>query len=407
MNRTGLLLSVALVLSTAAAQTTTLRFSTWAGGDGLALLQQLAKEYGAKNPNVQVNVEVTPFADYGRKVAVQIASGDAPDVGWLAERDVPAFLASGALVDLKPALQGDFDLADFPVSTLSLFKRGTKQYGVPFSNSPQVLFYNKDLFAKAGVPDPLTQYAQGKWDYDAYRQSAKTIKTKTDAFGARLMRLDPKAWNSGTLAALWSYGGGVYDKNFKCALASPGSVKAFTLIRDMMFADASMPRPGDQTTFESGRIGMYVDNISYSAQMGDVNFKWGVAPLPKGPAGRVTQLGQAGYVVFTKSGHRRAATDFLKYLASPGVMARTARFFPPPRRSVLNSQAYLTSNPLIPASSLKTALVSQLSGARVFLTDTNFLRANDIITGGLDRLFQPNADVKGVLDGICRQIDGL
>lgn len=410
MRSIGMLVGATLLLSSlASAQSVNLRFTTWAGGDGLALLQTLAKEYSARTPGVQVTVEVTPFADYGRKLAVQLASGDSPDVGWLAERDVPAFIASKALLDLSGPLGKDagFNLADFPPSALSLFKKGTALYGVPFSNSPVVLFYNKDLFAQAGVKTPLAQYAAGTWTYDAFRDAARTIKGKTGAFGGRVMRLDPKAWSGGLLAVLWSYGGGVFDKDFRCAMNTPGSVAGMNLVYDMMFKDASMPRPGDQTAFEGGRLGMYADNVSYSAQMKDAKFKWGIAPMPKGPAGRVTQLGQAGYVAFAASKHPKEATDFLKFLASADVMKRTAKFFPPPRKSVLNSSAYLSANPAIPAADLKAALVSQISGARVMLTNANWLKANDIITAGLDTLLQPNANVKSVLDGICSQVNGL
>ncbi|GGJ78936.1 ABC transporter substrate-binding protein [Deinococcus aquiradiocola] len=399
----------ALLAGMAGAQQVNLRFSTWAGGDGLALLQQLSKEYSAQNPGVQVTVEVTPFADYGRKLAIQVASGDAPDVGWLAERDVPTFLGSKAVLDLSAELSRDkaFNLADFPLSTLSLWKRGSAVYGVPFSNSPLVLFYNKDLFQAAGVKDPLLQYSQATWDYAHFQQASKAIKDKTGAFGARVMRLDPKAWAGGLLAVAWSQGGGVYDKAMKCQLDAPGTVSAFQLASNMMFKDASMPRPGDQTAFESGRIGMYFDNLSYSAQLKDAKFRWGVSPLPKGTAGRVTQLGQAGYVVFSKSRNQAEAVKFLKFLASAQTMARTARFFPPPRLSILKSAAYLSSNPAIPASTLKTAVVAQLPSARVLVTGTDWLRANDAITSGLDRVFQANANIPAVLDDLCKQIDGF
>lgn len=401
-------LSVLLAVPVASAQKVNLRFSTWAGGEGLTLLQQLAQEYGAQNPNVGVTVEVTPFADYASKVAVQLASGSGPDVGWLAEQSVPTFLKSGSLKDLS-SLTGDpaFNVADFPVSALSLWKQGKGVYGVPFSNSPQVLFYNKDLFKQAGVSTPLQQYAKGKWDYAAFRSSAKTIKDKTNAFGARIMRVDTKAWNSGTLGVLWSNGGNVYDNNLKCVINSPASVRAFQLMYDMTFKDGSVPRPGDQTTFQGGRLGMYIDNVSFSAQLKDAGFKWGVAPLPKGTTGRVTQLGQAGYVVFARSSRQNEAQAFLKFLASPAVMARTAKFFPPPRKSVLTSKAYLGSNPAIPAAELKTALVNQLGSARVFKTSDNFLRANDIFASGIERLYQPGANVVGVLNDICKGVDGL
>ncbi len=410
MYRIGTAVGISLLLLTpvAQAQKVNLRFSTWAGGDGLALLQQLAQEYGKDNPNVQVSVEVTPFADYARKVAVQLASGDGPDVGWLAEASVPTFLNTRALRDLSTLTQDKaFNLPDFPISTLSLWKQGKGLYGVPFSNSPSVLFYNKDLFKKAGVADPMTQYGKGRWDFNAFRAAAKAIKDKTGSYGARIMRLDIKAWNSGTMPVLWSNGGNAFDGNLKCALNTPASAKAFQLMYDMTFKDNSVPRPGDQTTFQSGQMGMYVDNVSFSAQLRDAPFKWGIAPMPKGSAGRVTQLGQAGYVVFAKSSHPAEAQAFLKFLASPGVMARTAKFFPPPRKSVLNSRAYLTSNPLIPAADLKTALVSQLGSARVFKVGDNYLKANDLIASSLERLYQPGANVPAILNDLCKQVDGL
>lgn len=403
-------LSVALTLFLvlgSSAEAADLRFSTWAGGEGLALLQQLAQEYTAKT-GTNVKVEVTPFADYSRKLAVQIASGDAPDIGWVAERDVPTFIASNNLANLS-ALGKDasFNLNDFATSSLALWKRGGNLYGIPFSNSPLVLFYNKDLFKQAGLADPLDQYARGQWSYNDFQKSALAIKQKTGSYGARVMRLDPKAWAGGLLAVLWSQGGGVYDRNMKCNLNSAGSLQAFSLMQNMMFKDQSMPRPGDQTSFDGGRLGMYFDNISYAGQLKDAKFQWGIAPLPKGSAGRVTQLGQAGYAVFSKGRNQAEAVNFLKFLASKENMARTAKFFPPPRQSVLKSSVYLNANPAIPASALKTALISQLGSARVLQTDTNWLKANDVITSSLDQVFQPGANTKAILDRTCQTVDGL
>lgn len=408
MRRPALYTFLASMLAVASsAQATELRFSTWAGGDGLALLQQLAREYTAKT-NVDVRIEVTPFADYSRKLAVQIASGDAPDVGWLSERDVPTFIASGNLVNVSSLGKvAAFGLSDFTTSSLSLWKRNGNLYGLPFSNSPLVLFYNKDLFAQAKITDPLAQYARGQWDYAAFQKSALAIKTKTGNSGARVMRVDPKAWAGGLLAVLWSHGGGVYDSNQKCNLNSAGSLRAFNLMQEMMFKDGSMPRPGDQTSFEGGKLGMYYDNVSYAGQLKDAKFKWGVAPLPKGPAGRISQLGQAGYVAFSKGRNQTEALAFLQFLASRENMNRTAKFFPPPRQSILKSSAYLGSNPAIPASMLKTALTSQIASARVLQTTTDWLKANDVITSSLDRVFQPGADLRSILDTTCRTVDRL
>jgi len=76
----------ALLAGMAGAQQVNLRFSTWAGGDGLALLQQLSKDYSAQNPGVQVTVEVTPLpttagnSRFRWRLETRLMSGGLPSV---------------------------------------------------------------------------------------------------------------------------------------------------------------------------------------------------------------------------------------------------------------------------------------------------------------------------------------
>ncbi|WP_216326772.1 ABC transporter substrate-binding protein [Deinococcus aestuarii] len=406
----SLLILAALASGSALAQEkVTLRFTTWAGGDALKLLQSLAADYGKRNRNVTVEVESIPFGSYDQKITVQIAGGTPPDVGWVAERSVPGYIASRSLVNLRPTVASDASLVlnDYSPASLALWTRGDALYGLPFSFSPMLVYYNRDLFEKAGIPTPATLLRQNKWNYAAFEASASAIKKASPgAYGASLFRLDPQNWAGGILAAVYSNGGDVFGQDAaSCALDSAGSVRAFELAQRMM-RDGTAPRLGEQVTFASGRLGMYADQVSYSAQLKDVDFKWDVAPMPSGPSGRKTLLGQAGYAVFSASKHPREAQDFIKYLSSRAVMQRTAQFFPPPRRSLLNSSTFL-KNPLISEASLRDAVLKQVGSARTLIVPTNWTQVNDVVVRNLERTLRPSANVGQELGRVCNEVDAV
>lgn len=410
-NASKLFLLAALAAGSASAQSkVTLRFTTWAGGDALKLLQTLAREYGQRHNNVAVEVESIPFGSYDQKITVQIAGGTPPDLGWVAERSVPGYIASKAIVNLRGNVASDPELVlnDYAPASLSLWTRGDALYGLPFSFSPMLVYYNKDLFEKAGLPTPADLMKQNKWTYAAFEESASAIKkANPGAYGGSLFRLDPQNWAGGILATVYSNGGDVFNADATaCALNSPGSVRAFELAQRMA-RDGSAPKLGEQVTFASGRLGMYADQVSYSAQLKDVNFKWDVAPMPSGSAGRKTLLGQAGYAVFSASGHQKEAQDFLKFLSSRATMQRTAQFFPPPRRSLLNSSTFLKANPLLSETSLRDAVLKQVGSARTLNVPANWTQVNDVVVRNLERILRPNADVGRELERVCGEINAV
>ncbi|GEM45505.1 ABC transporter substrate-binding protein [Deinococcus cellulosilyticus] len=409
--RRNLMLLTLLSLSTASAQEkVTLRFTTWAGGDGLKLLQTLATEFTKKNPSINVEVESIPFASYDQKLTVQMAGGTSPDVGWVAERSAPAYMSSKSLVDLNPYIKSNSSMriSDYAPASMTLWKKGEGIYGLPFSFSPIFMYYNKDLFQKAGIPTPSELLAQKKWNYAAFEASAAAIKKAApNAYGGTLLRLDPTNWAAGILAAMYSSGGDIFNKDLSsCTMNSAGTVQAFEMMQRMI-KEGSAPKLGEQVTFASGNLGMYADQVSYSGQLSNVKFKWDIVPMPSGPKGQKTLLGQAGYAVFSGSKHQKEAIQFVAFLSSPAVMKRTAQFFPPPRRSILNSDAYLNSNPLIPAASLRQAVLKQVSGAKALIVPANWAQVNDVVVRNMDRIFRPSANVKDELNQVCNDINPL
>ena len=54
---------------------------------------------------------------------------------------------------------------------------------MPFSTSPFVIFYNKDLFDKAGLEDPNALAAKGEWNMAKFQEVAKKLKDTTGKWG--------------------------------------------------------------------------------------------------------------------------------------------------------------------------------------------------------------------------------
>lgn len=402
-----------LIGGAALAQTQTLRFTIWSGNQAhLDMLNGFAETFRATHPNVEVKLDVIPFGDYVEKVTLQLAGGNPPDIGWLAEATAPTFIEAGVLADMAPALVGDaaYDLADFSKSALSLWQRGDAIYGIPFSNSPFVTYYNADMFAAAGLETPDTLAARGEWTWEKFREVARVItesqpkgvygyeQSDGEGYGARL-------WVSIT-PMLRAYGGDAWNSQGECLLDSPGSVAAMSLYHSMIFEDKSVTPPGERADFFSGQSAMTVTQLSRAAQLQGATFEWGIAPLPSGPAGHASIVGQAALVVFNNSAKRDLAIEFAKHITSEANVAIMAQFFPPSRDSVLNSEAFLNSNAIVSPEDMKI-IADGIRTGTVVPSNPNFPQIDAAARPVFDQLWRADADVPAVLSQICQTISPL
>ncbi|WP_231571437.1 ABC transporter substrate-binding protein [Gordoniibacillus kamchatkensis] len=341
-----------------------IKFLTWGNQAHLDLYKQLIDKYKQTHPNITVDLQSVPYPDYQQKLSVLAAGRELPDIAWLADRMIPQFIANGILQDVSdvkndPAFKWD----DITPSTLELFRKDGKLYGLPFSTPPSVMFYNKDLFAKAGLTSPNELAKQGKWTWDEFVKDAKAISSGTGAskvYGANFFR----DWKTYILLSSysWSNGSGPFDKDMtKFTWNDQYGIETLKMLSNMMFVDGSHPKAGEQVSFESGKIGMFFDVYSYVSKARTIkDFKWSIAPMPSGPKGSVPMLGQAGYVMFKETKHPKETLDFLKFLASEEGIKATSTFFVPPRQSVLNSDDFLKQPNNPDPADIKQAVIDEM-----------------------------------------------
>ena len=125
----------------APAEPVDLRMTVWTADEAqLELFQSIADEYVAQKPELVsgVTFETIPFEDYTTALTTQLAGGNAPDLAWIFESNAPEFVSSGALVDLRPLLEGTegYALDDMVPSALGLWRGRRGPVRLPLLQQP-------------------------------------------------------------------------------------------------------------------------------------------------------------------------------------------------------------------------------------------------------------------------------
>src|SRR5690606_36169630 len=186
------------------------------------------------------------------------------------------------------------------------------------------------------------------------------------------------AWSESMFTLIWALGADYFSEDKSSfTLDTPEGEEALTLFSDLMFTSQVHPMPGDQTTFETGKIAMQHELFSYMGKAnGITDFEWDIAPMPEGKAGRGTTLGYAGYAVSNSTPHKQEAIDFLKFLSNQENMTTTSQFFVPSRQSVLESEVFVEQGPS--RESVQSAVLEQMGEARVRPVFQNFQQIDEV-----------------------------
>jgi multiple sugar transport system substrate-binding protein len=121
---------------------------------------KLVPEFNKTHPNLKIVVHVTSPNDDTSQLATAIRAGDPPDLVGLNDIDVPEFSHEGALMNITSYVNALPYKSVLSPGHLSLAAIGNQYYGVPYLSDLSVLWYNKDLFKKAGIMSPPTTFAE-------------------------------------------------------------------------------------------------------------------------------------------------------------------------------------------------------------------------------------------------------
>lgn len=124
-----------------------------------AVWQKLADEYMAAHPNVTIEITVMENEAFKTKLTTVMQSGDPPDIfqSW-GGGTMNEYAKAGLLKDITADLDADGGAwrNTFAAGALGVYSYEGKNYGVPWDMGMVGMWYNKALFAQAGVTPPTT-----------------------------------------------------------------------------------------------------------------------------------------------------------------------------------------------------------------------------------------------------------
>lgn len=129
--------------------------------------------YETQNPGVTINWTDVPYDDIQSKLVTAVAGGTAPDVVNLNTQMALTLGGQGALVDLN-AEATDEQKGIYIEELWNSAKIGDSVYAFPWYASPDIMFYNKELFSAAGVEVPAT--------FDDALKACEEFYAKTGAY---------------------------------------------------------------------------------------------------------------------------------------------------------------------------------------------------------------------------------
>jgi ABC-type glycerol-3-phosphate transport system substrate-binding protein len=267
----------------------------------LATQEHVNREFESKYPHLTIKMDQLATWDaLTEKLAVTIAGGTQPNTTLLPDNNLRLLIYQGQLTALDDFARRD--KYDVKVLDKGMRDRGTvdgKLFILPWAAAILALYYNQDLFERAGVPLPDAVKAMS-WEQfvDA---AVKVRRLGDEVWGFRVAGdLTTPNWSAVKewLPWCWSNGNDYFDATETRALfGDDKGIASVQLFTDLMRKYLATPGPGTEIPkITSGRLGMWV------SQSGDIatirrdapNMRFGASIIPIGPGGKASCGVQGG-----------------------------------------------------------------------------------------------------------------
>lgn len=323
-------------------------------GGNKDMVDMLVAAWNTKNPGCAVKLTYIPHTEMVGKIAQGIASGQVPDLMGMDLIYAPQFEKAGQLVDLTDRISAWPELATASKGHMTVATYEQRLYGVPLYADVSALFYNKDLFERAGLdpakpPASLPELRAYADKITALGGDVKGYYLPGNCAGCNIFTVGPLMWASG--AKIEAAGPG--DE----PLVGDGVKQVLQFERDMVAA--GNVHDGDRTEngetfhlqFGSGKVGMMGTgnfNITLARQQ-NPGMDFGIALLPGMTAGSSASFIGGDLVVVPKGSKRvNDAVNFMKFLLSDEVQVEVyAKALNLTTRSDMVDNKYFEAEPLV------------------------------------------------------------
>ena len=151
------LLAVLALSSFAFAEKTQITWWHAMSGSRLDVVNAIVDQFNATHPDIELTAMFTgSYAETLTKFIASYKTGTAPNLVQVYEVGTQTMLGSQAIIPVYqvPGMVGEtWDWAKYIIPIRNYYSKDGNLWSMPFNSSTAMLYYNKDLFAKAGL-DP-------------------------------------------------------------------------------------------------------------------------------------------------------------------------------------------------------------------------------------------------------------
>jgi multiple sugar transport system substrate-binding protein len=320
--------------------------------------QRVVDAFLRRHPDIKVRTLLSGGNPL-QHMSIYCAGGKCPDVRMAWDLTYAGLAARGVLLDLNTMLAQDKVFAadvkaDGIRSLYDTFTFDGGQYALPEQWSGNFLYYNKKLFAEAGVRSPPGRWDQ-PWSFGEFLDAAKAL-TERDRSGRVSQWGYVDSWVAFYAAGLFGMNNGVpwctprmnpTHLNFD----NEAFLEGIQFYADLAHKHRVAPTSSDTQSmstmdlFTSGRAAMALGG-HWRYQTVDLakDLDFDVTVLPTGPKARAARsnIGTTGLAIAASSPRKQQAWEFVKFATGPVGQAVTAEsgLFVPVLRSAIASAGF-------------------------------------------------------------------
>ncbi|WP_028608884.1 extracellular solute-binding protein [Paenibacillus harenae] len=276
------------------------------------LLEKLVKEFGRKNPLIDVELQVANWDILDGIYTSMISKNQPPD---LLNTNVYAHYAQdGLLNDLGEIISPELAGKLYP-NLVEMDQMNGVQYALPYVATTRNLYYNKELFRKAGIASPPATWSE-------LERAARKIKAlgTAEGFGVDLTDNETQA----SLSYVFFGAGGEWIKDGKWNINSPANREGVSFLKELFDKGLTDPEPTVTTRDEKqrilggGRLAMMISGNYFSSVVPKEfpELQWGKGPIPVKDGMPPITFGVHDVLVSFKTDHtnQEALSKFLDFL---------------------------------------------------------------------------------------------
>lgn len=314
-----------------------LTMTFWGSPHEKKAVEAAASKFTEKFPYVTVNAIHIPESDYDAKIAAMVASGTAPDFGYIHGQQGEQFAKEDRFYNWFELMEKDDSISkdDFVDDIWFTLNKDTA-WAISGAVECFGLFYNKDAFAEAGLAEPPAKYDDA-WSWDEFVNIAKELTLDVNGNNANSADFDPQNikqygvsfenWFGPVSVHVQNNGGDIVLKDGKTfGYAQPEGYEAIQRLADLINVHKVAPSPiqaraipGQAAAIESKLAAMSMHGQWINLDLGANNVNYGIGALPKMDKESGTIKISGANAIFKDTKHFEETWEFAKFMCGEGV----------------------------------------------------------------------------------------